>query len=162
MNFFLWLKYLFLDDLTSFFCSSLLDLRILITCRHGKIAFWRIVLICFLPNVEIHAEVSIFSIARNVWLNNWLKVQLQTNIHHSILLYVEKIKFTAVYGVRKCWGYIDSALIMTNGIRRSECFRQKILDSCKFISDCIQSTALYTSIFSLQPAEYKLCMVHTH
>ena len=44
-------------------------------------------------------------------------------------------------------------------------FRQKILDSCKFISDTVlQNTASSTAIFSLQLAEYKLvtqCMVHS-
>ena len=44
-------------------------------------------------------------------------------------------------------------------------FRQKILDSCKFISDTVlQKTASSTAIFFLQPAEYKLVsqlMVYT-
>ena len=39
-------------------------------------------------------------------------------------------------------------------------FDKRILESCKFISDTVlQNTALSTTIFSLQPAEYKLVSI---
>ena len=58
----------------------------------------------------------------------------------------------------------SSIFKMTNGIRKVrlgvDIFNKRTLDFSKFISDTVlQNTALSTTIFSLQPAEYKLVSI---
>ena len=82
-----------------------------------------------------------------------------------VFLQVGKIKVTAKRGLKLLWIHCqNSALIMTNGIRKVrlgvDIFDKRTLDFSKFISDTVlQNTALSTTIFSLQPAEYKLVSI---
>ena len=127
------LNLFFLSGHTSVFCSSLLDLRILISCGQGKNAFWRIFLI-----------ITFLFMVRNFRLQlSQLPCSLANKKSSGdIFIYsyrVEKLKVTALSRVWKFWGFqlSEFSLIMTNGIRKVrqgvDIFDKKILNSCTFI-----------------------------
>ena len=60
MNFLLWLLYLLFSWSYIYILFSLVDLRILIPCRQGKNAFWRIFLLWFLPILRILLRAAAF------------------------------------------------------------------------------------------------------
>ena len=117
---------------------------------------------------------AFFCFSRNADLTDWrFRFKHKFIIQYSYRL--EKKKFTALSRVWKFWGCQNSAIIMTNGIRkvwkgvdtfikrililvsssRTQCFSIRPLlhqsFPCKLLSDTmLQHTASSTSIFSLQ------------
>ena len=69
LNFFSDLCIFFLADQTSVFCSSLVDLPILIPCRQGKYAFWHTFLLFFLPNIMHITTYYIFIWKVMLWID---------------------------------------------------------------------------------------------